>query len=137
NTTCSLRITVLTCSPGQDLYSIFGHNALRITDSSKGTDVIYNWGTFDFNEPNFYLKFMRGKLLYFLSPDKLEDFMYEYQYEGRSVNEQVLDISCEEKMKIKQLVDINMTGDNRFYKYDFLYDNCTTRIRDIVEKNVS
>lgn len=134
---CGLRISVLTCSPGQDLYSIFGHNALRITDKSKGTDIIYNWGTFDFDEPNFYLKFMRGKLMYFLSPDRVQDFIYAYEYEGRSVTEQVLNISCAEKMKIKQAVELNMIGNNRFYKYDFLFDNCTTRIRDILENNVT
>ncbi|CAN5468355.1 DUF4105 domain-containing protein [soil metagenome] len=133
---CGLRISVLTCSPGQDLYSIFGHNALRITDSSNSTDVIYNWGTFDFEEPNFYIKFMRGKLMYFLSPDRLQDFVYAYQYEGRSVSEQVLNLTCTEKMKIKQALELNMTGNNRFYKYDFLFDNCTTRIRDMLEKNV-
>lgn len=134
---CGLRISVLTCSPGQDLYSIFGHNALRITDKSKGTDIIYNWGTFDFDEPNFYIKFMRGKLMYFLSPDRIQDFVYTYEYEGRSVTEQVLNISCAQKMKIKQAVELNMIGNNRFYKYDFLFDNCTTRIRDILENNVS
>ncbi|QEC66196.1 DUF4105 domain-containing protein [Panacibacter ginsenosidivorans] len=142
DSSCGLRISVLTCSPGQDLYSLFGHNALRIIDTFKTAggyrleDSIYNWGTFDFDEPNFYFKFMRGKLLYFLSPDRLEDFIYEYRYEGRSVTEQVLNLSCAEKLRIKQLVSINMTGNNRFYKYDFLFDNCTTRIRDIIEKNV-
>jgi hypothetical protein len=134
---CGLRISVLTCSPGQDLYALFGHNAMRITDSSSGTDVIYNWGTFDFNEPGFYIKFMRGKLLYFLSPDRVQDFVYAYQYEGRSVTEQELDISCADKIKIKKAVELNMIGNNRFYKYDFLFDNCTTRIRDIIEKSVN
>jgi len=121
DSSCGLRISVLTCSPGQDLYSLFGHNALRIIDTIKTADgyrikdSVYNWGTFDFDEPNFYFKFMRGKLLYFLSPDRLEDFMYEYRYEGRSVTEQILNISCAEKLKIKQLVSINMSGNNRFY----------------------
>lgn len=134
---CRLRISVLTCSPGDDLYSLFGHNALRITDSVKRLDIIYNWGTFDFNDPDFYIKFMRGKLLYFLEPDGLRDFLAEYQYENRSVTEQVLNLSCDKKMQILKAVELNMQGDNRFYKYDFLFDNCTTRIRDIVEKNVA
>jgi hypothetical protein len=133
---CALRISVLTCSPGDDLYSLFGHNALRIIDTVKRTDIIYNWGTFDFNDPDFYLKFMRGKLLYFLDPNRLPDFLQEYQYEGRSVMEQVLNLSCGEKMEIKKAIDINMIGENRFYKYDFLLDNCTTRIRDILQKNI-
>lgn len=137
DSSCGLRISVLTCSPGNELYSIFGHSALRITDSARGTDVIYNWGTFDFDEPDFYTKFMRGKLLYYVSPDRLRDFLYVYEYEGRSVYEQVLDISCEEKQNISRAVAINMQGDNRYYKYDFLYDNCTTRIRDLLQNNIS
>lgn len=134
---CHLRISILTCSPGNELYSLFGHSAVRITDSVAHTDVIYNWGTFDFDEPDFYTKFMRGKLLYFVSPDRLNEFLYVYEYEGRSVTEQVLKLTCGEKLKIKKAVDINMTGDNRFYKYDFLFDNCTTRIRDLLEKNIA
>ena len=133
---CGLRISVLTCSPGNELYSIFGHSALRITDTARGTDIIYNWGTFDFDEPDFYTKFMRGKLLYYLSPDRLREFLYVYQYEGRSVFEQVLDISCAEKQRISKAVTLNMQGDNRYYKYDFLFDNCTTRIRDILQQNI-
>lgn len=134
--TSHLRISVLTCSPGKELYSLFGHSAIRITDSLKQTDIIYNWGTFDFDEPDFYLKFMRGQLRYFVSSDKLNEFVQIYAYEGRSVTEQVLDITVGEKVKIKNAVDLNMTGDNRFYKYDFLFDNCTTRIRDLLEKNI-
>lgn len=133
---CKLRISVLTCGPGNELYSLFGHSALRITDSLRGTDIIYNWGTFDFNEPGFYLKFMRGKLLYFVSPDQVRLFLEAYQYEGRSVQEQVLALTCEEKQLIINAVNLNMQGDNVFYKYDFLFDNCTTRIRDLLFNHV-
>lgn len=136
DTTCGIRISVLTCSPGDELYSLFGHSAIRIVDSIARTDTIYNWGTFDFDEPNFYLKFMRGKLLYFVSSDVLYDFLAVYQYEGRSVYEQVLNLTCDEKKQIKHAVDSNMTGDNRFYRYDFTYDNCTSRIRDLVFNNI-
>ena len=135
---CNLRISILTCSPGQELYSLFGHSALRITDLDAKTDIIYNWGTFEgYGDPDFYIKFMRGKLRYYVSPDKLNDFMYEYQYDGRSVIEQVLALSCEDKRKIKNAVDSNMLPDNRYYKYDFTLDNCTTRIRDLIENNSS
>ena len=138
DSSCPLRISVLTCSPGQELYSLFGHSALRIVDLAKHTDIIYNWGTFEgYGEPDFYLKFMRGKLRYFVSPDKLDDFMYEYQYDGRSVTEQILDLSCEDKLRIKHAVDSNMLPQNRFYKYDFTFDNCTTRIRDIIAQNTA
>lgn len=136
DTLCRIRISVLTCSPGDELYSLFGHSAIRIIDSTRRTDTIYNWGTFDFDEPNFYLKFMRGKLLYYVSPDVLYDFLAIYQYEGRSVYEQVLNLTCDEKKQIKHAVDSNMIGDNRFYRYDFTYDNCTSRIRDLVFNNI-
>lgn len=133
---CNLRISVLTCSPGQELYSLFGHSALRIIDQSKQTDIIYNWGTFGgYGEPDFYLNFMRGKLPYYVSPDKLNDFMYEYEFDGRSVTEQVLALTCEDKFRIKQAVDSNMIPANRYYKYDFIFDNCTSRIRDLLQQN--
>lgn len=133
---CGLRISVLTCAPGDDLYSLFGHNALRIIDSTKRLDVIYNWGTFDFYDPDFYPKFVKGSLLYFLEPQTLQDFLIEYREEGRSVTEQILHLSCEQKMEILKAVQTNMIGDNKYYKYDFLFDNCTTRIRDILNKNM-
>ena len=133
---CHARISVITCAPGQELYSLFGHTALRIIDSTHNTDIVYNWGTFSFDEPNFYVKFMRGQLLYFVSAWTFPEFMYEYQQEGRSVYEQTLNLHCPDKQKIIDAVMLNMQGDNRFYKYDFLLDNCTTRIRDIVLKQL-
>lgn len=129
---CHVRISVITCAPGNELYSLFGHTALRIIDSSSNSDVVYNWGTFNFEEPNFYLKFIKGQLLYYAAADKLEDFLYEYQVTQRSVYEQELNITCTEKQKIIDAVAFNMLGNNKYYKYDFLFDNCTTRIRDII-----
>jgi hypothetical protein len=127
-----LRISLLTCSPGQELYSVFGHSALRIVDSAAGTDIVYNYGTFDFNDPDFYTKFVRGRLRYFLSQSSFADFMYEYAYFKRPVKEQVLSISSEEKHSIQQALFENISGENRFYRYDFLFDNCTTRLRDLI-----
>lgn len=130
-----LRISILTCDPGNELYSLFGHTALRIQDSTRQTDWVYNYGTFDFNDPDFYSKFVKGKLDYFLSVEDLPSFLYEYQVTHRNVIEQVLLISEESKQAIKNALDSNLLGKNRYYKYDFLYDNCTTRIRDILEKH--
>ena len=127
-----LRISLLTCSPGQELYSVFGHSALRIVDSAAGTDIVYNYGTFDFNDPDFYTKFVRGRLRYFLSQSSFADFMYEYAYFKRPVKEQVLSISSEEKRSIQQALFENISGENRYYRYDFLFDNCTTRLRDLI-----
>lgn len=129
-----LRISLLTCTPGAELYSVFGHSALRIQDSVAGTDIVYNYGTFDFNDPDFYTKFIRGKLLYFVSQVSYFDFIYEYQYFKRGVVEQVLQLSQEEKKKIQKDLFNNVREENRFYKYDFLFDNCTTRLRDFIFK---
>ena len=97
--------------------------------------MVYNWGTFSFDEPNFYLKFLRGNLLYYVSADNFSDFSYEYVYEHRSIYEQVLNGDSALKQKILDAVNHNMQGSNRFYKYDFLLDNCTTRVKNIVFEN--
>ncbi len=132
-----LRISVLTCAPGDELYSSFGHSAIRIIDSTQHTDIVYNWGTFDISVPNFYMKFARGKLLYFLSTAYFNDFIVEYQEGRRNVYEQVLNLNGGEKAAIYNAIQLNLLDSNRFYHYDFLYDNCTTRIRDILSKYTS
>ena len=131
---CHLRISLLTCSPGEELYATFGHSALRVTDSASNEDIVYNYGTFNFDEPGFYTKFVRGKLMYYLSTEDFSSFKRAYEYERRSMIEQVLNLSCNEKEKMYQLLRQNLMGENKFYKYDFLFDNCTTRLRDLLEK---
>lgn len=133
NDSCHLRISLLTATPGEELYSTFGHSALRVTDTVSNTDIVYNYGTFNFDEPGFYTKFIRGKLMYYLSTEDFESFQYAYQQENRAITEQVLNITCSEKQNIIMLLQANMMAHNRFYKYDFLFDNCTTRLRDLVE----
>ena len=131
---CHLTVSLLTCSPGKELYSTFGHSALRVIDRSNNSDIIFNYGTFDFNDPDFYWKFIRGKLLYFVSVDSFSDFVAEYQYEGRGIVEQILNLSCEEKQTLVAALYENAKEENKYYKYDFTDDNCTTRLRDIVAK---
>ncbi len=130
---CGLRITLLTCAPGKELYSTFGHTALRVQDSISGADDVFNYGTFEF-EPGFYTKFIRGKLLYALSVEQFEDFLYSYQLESRRVVEQELILNCRQKQELHTALLINAKEENRYYRYDFLFDNCTTRARDMVEK---
>jgi hypothetical protein len=146
-----LRISLLTCSPGDDLYAIFGHSALRITDSSSATcqfieqnlgyrsllinnrcDLVFNYGTFDFNEKGFYVKFMRGKLLYYLSIENFSDFAFAYQSEHRSITEQVLNLSGAEKLELRNTLIENLREEKKHYLYDFFLDNCTTRLRDMI-----
>jgi hypothetical protein len=134
NDTARLRISLLTCAPGDELYSVFGHTALRITDSTNGTDLVCNWGTFDFNDPDFYTKFVKGKLDYSLSVYEFPEFMYEYNVTQRDVIEQVLRLTPAETAAITEAIRHNLEGNNRYYKYDFLRDNCTSRVRDILIK---
>lgn len=131
---CNLQISLLTCAPGEELYSTFGHTALRVQDLNRGTDLVFNYGTFEFS-PDFYWKFIKGKLLYSLSVENFADFMQEYQYEQRSVQEQVLQLSCKEKQRLYSALQTNALGQNRYYLYNFLFDNCTTRAGEIVAKS--
>jgi hypothetical protein len=130
--TCRLRISLLTCSPGAELYSTFGHTAIRVTDSLQGIDQVYNYGTFDDSDPSFYVKFTKGIMIYALSNYSYQDFLREYQYEGRGVIEQVLQLNCTEKQKLYSALQQNALDQNRFYNYYFHTDNCTTRARDMI-----
>ncbi len=130
-----IRISLLTCTPGDELYSTFGHSGIRVIDSSSVTDVVYNYGNFNFDDEGFYIKFTRGKLLYYVSADNFEDFKYSYQVTNRGITEQVLNLTAAEKITIQRFLNNNLKEENRFYKYDFFFDNCTTRLRDIIKKN--
>ena len=137
--TSHLRISLLTCTPGEELYSTFGHSAFRIVDSSKAfndnwRDVVYNYGTFNFDDDGFYLKFVRGKLLYYVSPEYFPDFKDLYQSTNRGITEQVLNLTAAEEITVQQFLNNNLKEENRYYKYDFFFDNCTTRLRDILKK---
>jgi len=128
----STTISLLTGSPGAELYSTFGHSAIRIKDESQRIDIVYNYGTFDFNTPNFYVKFVRGQLDYKLSLESFGQLKSGFLYENRSVVEQVLNLTTEQKRKLYQLIQENYLPENRYYKYDFFFDNCATRIRDLM-----
>jgi len=130
STKAALQISILTCAPGEDVYTAWGHTAIRIIDSSTQTDVVYNFGTFDFNTPNFLAEFVKGNLNYFLSADDFQNFIAEYQYYGRSIKEQVLILSDAEKIKWQNALQKNLEGNNRYYLYNFITDNCTTRVKD-------
>lgn len=130
-----LKISIITCSPGGELYATFGHTAIRVIDSIAQTDSIYNYGTFDFYDPNFYQKFVLGKLDYFLSTEATYSFLSSYAQENRSVWEQDLLLTTNEKKIIQQFLINNLQGNKKYYKYDFLFDNCTSRVRDILSSN--
>lgn len=131
------QISLLTCNPGTDLYSVFGHTAIRVKDYDKGIDWVYNYGTFNFKTPNFYVKFVRGQLNYQLSVNHMGDFLREYQYENRSVYEQVMDLTKAEKEEVFNFLEFNRLPENMYYLYDFFFDNCATRVRDVFQKEMT
>ncbi len=124
------RVSVLTIGPGPELYSSFGHTVLRIQDPLSGIDRPYSYGTFDFRTENFYLKFIRGTLPYTLSVSNLGLEMQYWQYENRSITEQVLRLSARQKQRLFDALEANYRPENREYQYKFYFDNCTSRIRD-------
>ena len=128
------QIRVLTCGPGtEELYAAFGHSAVRVKDPVSGLDLVYNYGVFDFDQPNFYLNFTRGHLLYQLAVQDYDGFLRQYRAEGRYVHEQVLNLRAARQQAYFDFLQINALPANRTYNYDYFYDNCATRIRDGLE----
>ncbi|MDP5231695.1 MAG: DUF4105 domain-containing protein [Cellulophaga sp.] len=129
----SSTISILTVGTADELHSKFGHSAIRVQDAVLGIDVVYNYGFFDFSTPNFYVKFTRGKLLYRLVRERFSDFLYGYELENRWVREQELDLSTDQKNELLKFLEVNYLPENRYYKYDFLFDNCSTRLPDALK----
>ena len=126
------RISILTVDPGQELYTIFGHTAIRVTDESLKIDRIYNFGTFDSSSPFFYVEFLRGNLDYFLSISDYNTFFRNTVGEKRKIDEQILSFTYPERLKIFNDLEKQYQSSARFYRYDFFYDNCATRVRDVI-----
>ena len=127
-----IKVSLLTCDPGDELYSTFGHSAIRVLNEKTGEDVVYNYGTFDTDTPGFYMKFLRGKLPYKLSKTTYAAFLYEYNYFKRGIKEQVLNLGTKQELEMIAFLETNYLPENQFYPYDFFFDNCATRIRDII-----
>jgi len=131
------EIHVVTCGPYQgELYSAFGHSAIRVKDPDNRLDLIFNYGVFNFNQPNFYLNFAKGHLLYRLAVSDYRPFVEMYKSENRFVHEQVLNIPDSSKQQLFDFLVWNARPENMEYYYDYFYDNCATRIRDAVEKGL-
>ncbi|WP_235004606.1 lipoprotein N-acyltransferase Lnb domain-containing protein [Aequorivita antarctica] len=128
------EISILTIGPGAELYDKFGHSAFRIQDSLNGVDVVFNYGKFDFDTPNFYTKFARGKLLYELGVSYYQPFFESYVAQNRWVKEQTLNLSYTEKQAVSDFLWNNVKPENKKYKYDFFFDNCATKIRDVIQE---
>lgn len=124
------KVSLLTCGPGEDMYTGFGHSAIKVYDPISQIDWVFNYGTFNFSTPNFYMKFTQGKLPYSLAINGAKDFRYWYLSDNRSVQEEEFLLSLDQKQKLWQFLQNNHLPENREYMYDFFYDNCATRIRD-------
>ncbi len=128
-------VYLLTCNPGTETYSIYGHSALRIVNEANQTDLVYNWGVFDFGTPNFAWKFAKGRLDYLLGVESMDNFLRTYFYENRAVYSQKINLLPEETKTLMLLINENLKPENKKYRYDFFYDDCSTRIRDLLEKS--
>jgi len=126
-------VSVVTCGPGAELYTTFGHSAFRIYDPLLKIDKIYNYGTFNFNAPNFYLNFAKGKLTYELSTANFRLFLRVYQYENRWVKSQILNLEYDDVQKVYNFLENNAKPQNKSYEYDFFYDNCSTKIEEVIK----
>lgn len=126
---------LITCGPGTEVYSIYGHSALRVVNGNS--DIVYNWGVFDFDTPNFAWKFAKGRLDYMLAYESFNDFLRSYFYEERYVLMQKINLTTEEKIRMLELISENLEPENLKYRYDFFYDDCSTRIRDLIENSVN
>ena len=127
------EISLLTIAPGDMVYDTYGHSALRVNYPDRDMDLVYNYGLYDFNTPGFVMKFMRGKLLYQVGAHRYNSFLYNYNLDKRSIYEQKLNLNEIEKAALIKALRINMLKENRSYKYDFFFDNCSTRLRDLFE----
>lgn len=131
------EISVLTIGPGSSLNDSFGHSAFRVKDKEKYLDVVFNYGVYDFDTPNFYLKFAQGKLNYKLATNEYLDFFKFYIAQNRTVKEQTLNLSQSEKLQLFDFLLNNTKPENKYYLYDFFYDNCATRIKDVINNGLN
>lgn len=130
------EVSILTCGPTDDVYAIYGHTAIRVKDPRRMLDVIFNYGVFSFNAPHFIYRFAKGETDYMLAAEKYSNFIEQYKHEKRSVDEQVLNLKFSEKQQLLNFLMNNARPENREYRYNFFFDNCATRVRDVIEKQV-
>lgn len=132
--TDGIRFSLLTCAPGTEIYSLFGHTAIRYENYTRRIDVAFNYGMFSFNTPNFIFRFVAGETDYQLGITPYSYFEAEYAMRGSSVYQQVLNLTQSEKERLLTILENNYLPENRIYRYNYFYDNCTTRARDKIEE---
>lgn len=130
-------VSVLTCGPSKQVYAMYGHTAIRVEDPVRNIDLVFNYGVFSFNAPHFIYRFAKGQTDYMLAIEQFDDFYEQYTWEGRSIYEQVLNLTQQEKQQILDFLIVNAQPENREYRYNFFYDNCATRVRDVLQNEVN
>jgi len=125
-------VSLLTASPGEEVYAQYGHTGIRVCDPVNNFDVVFNYGLFDFNSPNFIFRFVKGETDYMVGACSYMDFLLEYQVDNRGVTEQVLNLRPEEKEAVWEALIKNIQPENRTYRYNFFFNNCSTKPRDII-----
>ena len=126
----------MTMGNGTRIWERFGHNAIRIVDATHGTDSVYNWGTFDFAQPHFLQRFLTGNTLYWMQGDDMARTVDVYRYTNRSVWVQELDLTPAQRLAVRDFIVWNARPENRYYRYDYYLDNCSTRVRDLIDRVV-
>lgn len=137
NNADSIRLSLLTCAPGEEIYSLFGHTAIRYENPRQGIDVVFNYGLFSFSTPNFAFRFALGETDYQLGITDYDRFASEYAFSDRSIWQQTLHLTNEEKATLIRLLEENYRPENRVYRYNFFDDNCATRPRDKIEESIA
>ena len=132
----SIKLSLLTCAPGEEIYALFGHTAIRYENFTRKQDFVFNYGMFSFHTPNFVMRFLMGKTDYQLGVARYKDFEVDYAMRGSSVYQQTLNLTENEKWELLRLLDENYHPSNRTYRYNYFYDNCTTRARDKIEESL-
>ncbi|WP_282073714.1 DUF4105 domain-containing protein [Polaribacter atrinae] len=127
------EVSIVTAGPGEELYEAFGHSAIRIKDPVLKLDLIYNYGMFDFNQPNFYSNFAKGNMIYSLARYDFKYFIASYRRDKRWLKEQVLNLTLQEKQRYFKFLENNALPENSNYQYDPYFDNCATKLRDITK----
>lgn len=122
------QVSIFTCDRGEELYSTFGHTALRIQDPNNALDVVYNYGYFDFRTENFYFKFVKGDLKYFMNVTFYDDFVFEYKLDRRQVIEQTLNLPLAKKQELFDALNKSLLSDEKSYTYKFIDRNCTSMV---------
>ena len=134
----SVEISLLTCQPHDEVYSLYGHTAIRYHDLRPGGfDLAFNYGVFDFKKPHFVARFVFGLTDYELGAYPYKYFLEEYRRFGSMVTEQVLNLTAEEKLILHEALAMNLRPENKIYRYNFFYSNCTTKARDIIENCIN